>query len=75
MTVTNCIPSFSADNGHGCKYCGRIYTHTNYLEAHLKRCPMLVSYERWNVHVVGENTAVRATLMCTGKIVALDPNL
>ncbi|CAB4013746.1 histone-lysine N-methyltransferase PRDM9-like [Paramuricea clavata] len=35
------------EGDHTCKHCGRIYSYKNYLEAHLKRCPMLVSYESW----------------------------
>ncbi|CAB4020400.1 zinc finger 2 homolog, partial [Paramuricea clavata] len=32
---------------HTCKHCGRMYTYLNYLQAHLKRCPMLVCTKLW----------------------------
>ncbi|XP_046863279.1 zinc finger protein 664-like [Xenia sp. Carnegie-2017] len=28
--------------GHSCRHCGRMFTYFNFLEKHLKRCPLLV---------------------------------
>ncbi|XP_046863523.1 uncharacterized protein LOC124457291 [Xenia sp. Carnegie-2017] len=33
--------------GHSCRHCGRMYTYPDYLENHLKRCPMLVCTNPW----------------------------
>ncbi|XP_046848006.1 PR domain zinc finger protein 14-like [Xenia sp. Carnegie-2017] len=45
--------------GHSCRHCGRMYTYPDYLEKHLKRCPMLVCTNPGNVHVVVESTVVK----------------
>ncbi|XP_046864740.1 zinc finger protein 383-like [Xenia sp. Carnegie-2017] len=33
--------------GHSCRHCGRMYSYPDYLEKHLKRCPMLVCTNPW----------------------------
>ncbi|XP_046861825.1 zinc finger protein 436-like [Xenia sp. Carnegie-2017] len=33
--------------GYSCRHCGRMYTYPDYLEKHLKRCPMLVCTNPW----------------------------